>query len=54
MSNVLMIIGLLGMVAGVMAPMFRVLNKKPKSSGRAVILVFVSLLIFVAGVFMGL
>ncbi len=54
MSNLLMIMGLLGMVAGVMAPVFRVLSKKPKRSGKAVILVLISLIIFIAGVVMGL
>ena len=54
MSNYLMIIGLLGMVGGVLAPIFQVLNKKPRRSIRSVIVVMGSLVLFVIGIIMGL
>lgn len=53
-SNALMIIGLLGMVTGIIAPVFKVLNKKSRRSGWAAAAVVVSFVLFIAGVWMGL
>ncbi|SDJ87948.1 hypothetical protein [Natronincola ferrireducens] len=54
MSNTLMIIGLLGMVAGVISPVFRVLNKKPRRSAGWVVTIILSFLIFILGVVLGM
>ncbi|MCC5912676.1 MAG: hypothetical protein JJT76_19845 [Clostridiaceae bacterium] len=54
MSNALMIIGLLGLLAGIIAPVFRVLNKKPRRSKGWVIIVGLSFLMFLLGVALGM
>ncbi len=54
MANILMTVGLIGMVIGVIAPVFRVLNKKSKTTKWQVILVLISILIFILGVVIGL
>lgn len=54
MANALMIIGLIGMVLGVLAPVFRVLNKKSRRSKGVIIMVVLSMLIFILGVIIGM
>ncbi|MCD5413522.1 MAG: hypothetical protein LR001_00745 [Clostridiales bacterium] len=54
MSSFLMGIGLIGMLVGVLTPVFRIYKRKTKYSKGVVILVFVSLLLFIIGVLKGL
>lgn len=54
MSNTLMIIGLIGLVAGVISPVFRVLGKKSKRSKGWMLVTVLSFLVFILGVVLGL
>jgi len=53
MSNFLMVIGLVGILAGILAPVLRVYKRKAKYSKGVVLLVFISIFLFIIGVLMG-
>ncbi|SCZ09162.1 hypothetical protein [Alkaliphilus peptidifermentans] len=54
MANLMMIIGLVGMVLGVLSPIYRVLNNKSRRSKTQAMVVIASFFIFILGVIIGL
>ncbi|MGV8145830.1 MAG: hypothetical protein ACLKAK_03325 [Alkaliphilus sp.] len=54
MSNTLMIVGLVGMLVGVLLPVFRIYKRKTKYSKGVVLLVLISICLFIIGVLTGL